>query len=297
MPKLRAGDSSPGVADVIDGDRFHLFGAHEDDYLHGPPGTMLGQRHGAVCRATGDGAIWIERVKPAEPATLKLPAARVLGADHRRLPEVGLSPDDCASGRTWRDIRYQERNHVGYLHFDFYNGAMSTSQCRRFQPGLPSGPGTPHQSHRVDGRPGSVVQRYRPGCCRSCSRPGPRVLARHQCHRRSDPGHHHYRLPPDLRRWAGNAGAGGVILALAADVVYARHGVVLNPRYQTMHLYGSEYWTYLLPRRVGDRQARTLTEACQPISTHTGQSIGLLDDVLPAPLSLFHHSVQARLRR
>ena len=49
----------------------------------------------------------------------------------------------------------------------------------------------------------------------------------------------------------GNAGAGGVILALAADQVWARPGVVLNPHYQGMSgLYGSEYWTYLLPKRV-----------------------------------------------
>ena len=50
----------------------------------------------------------------------------------------------------------------------------------------------------------------------------------------------------------GNAGAGGVFLALAADRVFARDGVVLNPHYKGMgNLYGSEYWTYLLPRRVG----------------------------------------------
>ena len=50
----------------------------------------------------------------------------------------------------------------------------------------------------------------------------------------------------------GNAGAGGAFLALAADRVYARDGVILNPHYKGMgNLYGSEYWTYLLPRRVG----------------------------------------------
>ncbi len=49
----------------------------------------------------------------------------------------------------------------------------------------------------------------------------------------------------------GNAGAGGVFLALAADRVWARDGVVLNPHYKNMgNLYGSEYWTYLLPRRL-----------------------------------------------
>src|SRR6266542_3960921 len=33
---------------------------------------------------------------------------------------------------------------------------------------------------------------------------------------------------------AGNAGAGGVFLALAADHVYAREGVILNPHYKGM---------------------------------------------------------------
>ena len=51
---------------------------------------------------------------------------------------------------------------------------------------------------------------------------------------------------------AGDAAAGGVPLALAADYVLAREDIVLNPYYQHMGgLYGSEYWTYLLPRRVG----------------------------------------------
>ena len=35
---------------------------------------------------------------------------------------------------------------------------------------------------------------------------------------------------------AGNAGAGGAILALAADLVFSRDGVVLDPHYRTMHL-------------------------------------------------------------
>ena len=50
----------------------------------------------------------------------------------------------------------------------------------------------------------------------------------------------------------GDAAAGGVPFALAADHVMAREDVVLNPYYRHMGgLYGSEYWTYLLPRRVG----------------------------------------------
>lgn len=64
----------------------------------------------------------------------------------------------------------------------------------------------------------------------------------------------------------GSAGAGGVMLALAADIVFARAGVVLNPHYKTMGLYGSEYWTYSLPRAVGSEVAHKLIEECLPIS-------------------------------
>ena len=54
-----------------------------------------------------------------------------------------------------------------------------------------------------------------------------------------------------LSALAGDAAAGGVPFALAADRVVAREDVVLNPYYQHMGgLYGSEYWTYLLPRRA-----------------------------------------------
>jgi putative two-component system protein, hydrogenase maturation factor HypX/HoxX len=66
---------------------------------------------------------------------------------------------------------------------------------------------------------------------------------------------------------SGNAGAGGAMLALAADYVLAREGVVLNPHYKGMGLYGSEYWTYTLPRRVGAAQAVAVTEGYRPIGT------------------------------
>jgi putative two-component system hydrogenase maturation factor HypX/HoxX len=49
----------------------------------------------------------------------------------------------------------------------------------------------------------------------------------------------------------GNAGAGGVAMALAADKVIVRDGSVLNMHYKNMGLYGSEYWTYSLPKRIG----------------------------------------------
>ena len=79
----------------------------------------------------------------------------------------------------------------------------------------------------------------------------------------------------------GSAGAGGVMLALAADKVLARDGIVLNPHYKGMGgLYGSEYWTYSLPKRVGPEKALELTERCLPVSVQEARSIGLIDDVI-----------------
>jgi putative two-component system protein, hydrogenase maturation factor HypX/HoxX len=63
----------------------------------------------------------------------------------------------------------------------------------------------------------------------------------------------------------GNAGAGGVFLAAACDYVFVSDRSVLNPHYKNMGLFGSEYWTYILPRRVGDVQAVRLTNNCLPI--------------------------------
>ena len=93
----------------------------------------------------------------------------------------------------------------------------------------------------------------------------------------------------------GNAAAGGVMLALAGDFVYGRAGIVLNPHYKGMgDLYGSEYWTYLLPKRVGEAQARELTEALQPISTRTAQRIGLLDDAFGEDVAKFCELIRER---
>jgi putative two-component system hydrogenase maturation factor HypX/HoxX len=79
---------------------------------------------------------------------------------------------------------------------------------------------------------------------------------------------------------AGNAAAGGLMLALAADQVWCRAGAVLNPHYQLMGLHGSEYWTYTLPRRVGAAEAARLTQACLPVTPAFALRTGLVDEVI-----------------
>ena len=96
----------------------------------------------------------------------------------------------------------------------------------------------------------------------------------------------------------GNAGAGGAMLALAADRVYARSGVVLNPHYRSMGgLFGSEYWTYTLPPRVGQRRALELTMSCQPIGTRAAREIGFIDDAFGADTGAFESELRERAKR
>ena len=82
-------------------------------------------------------------------------------------------------------------------------------------------------------------------------------------------------------------------LALAADYVVAREDVVLNPYYRHMGgLYGSEYWTYLLPRRVGARAGPPAHErAVHPIGSREAVEIGLLDAAFGATADGFRAQV------
>jgi putative two-component system hydrogenase maturation factor HypX/HoxX len=90
------------------------------------------------------------------------------------------------------------------------------------------------------------------------------------------------------------AGAGGAFLALAADEVWAHRGVVLNPHYKNMgNLYGSEYWTYLLPRRVGAEGAAALMQRRLPLGAAEAVRIGLIDRCVDAQAQAFEDGAVA----
>jgi putative two-component system hydrogenase maturation factor HypX/HoxX len=84
-------------------------------------------------------------------------------------------------------------------------------------------------------------------------------------------------------------------LALTADCVLGRSGIVLNPHYRNMgNLYGSEYWTYLLPRRVGAAKARALMARRLPLGMQEARSLGLIDDHAGPESVKFRALVDAR---
>jgi putative two-component system hydrogenase maturation factor HypX/HoxX len=278
VKKIRAADSNPGVLDDWFGELYYVFGAHEEDTLKGAPGTIVAQRDGAVCRATGDGAVWITHLKKKDGG-IKLPSALALRNKLQTVPDLPIRTFQKVKGRTYREIRYEEKGKVGYLHFDFYNGAMSTEQCIRLRKAIA-------EIKKRDIRVIVIM-----GGSDFWSN-GIHLNVIEHAQNPSDESWRNIVAMNDLVQEIllsdkqlvisaiqGNAGAGGVIMALAADRVYARNGIILNPHYKKMGgLYGSEYWTYLLPRRVGAEEAVTLTEECLPISTVRSKRIGLIDD-------------------
>jgi putative two-component system hydrogenase maturation factor HypX/HoxX len=82
LKKIRCADSFPGILDTLLGMQCYLYGAHTEDALKGIPGEIIATRDGAICLATGDGAMWITHLKQkgvdGQPS-FKLPATLVLG--------------------------------------------------------------------------------------------------------------------------------------------------------------------------------------------------------------------------
>lgn len=296
LRKIRAADGHPGVLDIIDDKHFHLFGGHPEARLRGRPGELLAQRNGAICRATVDGALWITHLKRQDSASeryFKLPATRALAHAGIRLdvPEVEIAVDaPVPEDHTYREIFYHEHAGVGYLRFAFYNGAMSTSQCMRLREAYAHARAQQHTKVIVLLGGDDYFSNG---------------IHLNEIEAAEDPAEESWRnlhAIDDLVRdivetdshlvisaMAGDAAAGGVPLALAADYVCAREDIVLNPYYQHMGgLYGSEYWTYLLPRRVGPVRAARLTgPPFRALGTSEAVRIGLLDAAFGMDLADF----------
>ena len=181
--RLRAADSQPGVRDELLGAPWFLHGGHPEDTLTGAPGTLLATRCGAICRATGDGAVWIPELRPprspGEPGTFKLPATLALGDRLPPLPELPAPLDPGQGPRTWSDIRYREDGPVGFLGFSFPGGAMSTDHCRRLLDAYRHACSRPTSVLVLGGAPRLLLQRHPPERHRGRGRPRRGVLGQH----------------------------------------------------------------------------------------------------------------------
>jgi putative two-component system protein, hydrogenase maturation factor HypX/HoxX len=282
--RIRAADGSPGVRTALCGVPLSVFDAHPGPTLAGEPGGIVLRGHDAVLVRTGDGSVWVGQVRTVDGA--KLPATVALDREVRGVPELLRPFGDSHAGDGRRPLTYRRHGDVGVLGVDFYNGAMSTDHCRRFVAALRHATQQPTKVLLIQG--GDVFSN------------GIHLNVIHAAASPSLEAWRNINAIDDVCReiitctnqlvvvsMRGSAGAGGVMLALGADRVIARDGVVLNPHYGTMGLYGSEYWTYVLPRRVGAATAAELTEQCLPIGAREATRIGLVDDVIGASPSDF----------
>ncbi|MCW5667171.1 MAG: hydrogenase maturation protein [Piscinibacter sp.] len=292
LRKVRSADGHPGVADTLFGRACRLHDVHPATPAalarapHGAPGDLLARRGPALLRRTVDGAVWIGHVRLG---ALKLAATRAFAAEAAALPELAVPLQRDAE--EWDELHYAETGpdgaRVGWLRFVFHNGAMSTRQCERLRDALCSLRARPVHLLVLAGGSDFFSNGIHLHDIEACAeQPGDSAAdaSWRNIQAMNDVVHELLTLDDRLTvaLLSGNAGAGGCFLAFAADLVWAHEGVVLNPHYKNMgNLYGSEYWTYTLPRRAGAR-GDGLMQRRLPIGAREAAALGLVDAVLGA---------------
>lgn len=282
LRKIDAADGFPGVADQFFGQPCHLFDAWPEAKLRGSPGEIIARRETALCRATVDGAVWIGHVK--RPGGIKLPATVAFDTESVAVPEVSLAGWWSADHATWQDIRYEEVGGVGFLHFEFYNGAMGSRQCQRLREAFLWATQRPTRVIVLRGGRDFWSNGIHLNLIENAESPADESWV--NINAIDDLAEAIIRCETHLTVAAlsGNAGAGGCFLARACDQVWVREGVVLNPHYKNMgNLYGSEFWTYLLPPRVGCEGAMKIMRHRLPMLADEAVRCGFYDAALPAP--------------
>jgi putative two-component system hydrogenase maturation factor HypX/HoxX len=295
LRKIAAADGFPGVADQMFGEPCHLYDAHAESSIRGgQPGDIIARCETALLRATADGAVWIGHVR-RHANGIKLPAALAFAEHTNDVPELPLAGWWAVEGQMWQDIAYREVHGVGYLHFEFYNGAMGTQQCRRLLQAYQWALTRPTRVLVLMGGADFWSNGIHLNLIEHAESPADESWA--NINAMNDLAEAIIRTESHLTVAAlqGNAGAGGCFLARAADRMWLRDGVLLNPHYKNMgNLYGSEYWTYLLPPRVGEEGARAIMRNRLPLTAQAAVECGFADARLPGDSAAFLVEVARR---
>ncbi|GGU07256.1 enoyl-CoA hydratase-related protein [Nocardioides albus] len=288
--RIAAADGAPGAPATVDGRRFCLFDAATtpDEHADVKPGTIVGVDTDAVAFATGEGTLWVGYAATLEKKRgPKLPAAWVLDARHAPFAEM---PETLA------ETTYERDGDVGYLTLRSYSGAMHTRQCRRMTDAVRKALVEDTKILVVRGTEHAFSNGIHLGVIEAAQDPAAEAwdniraidelcLAIAEAEQLT------------IAAFTANAGAGGVMAGLCADVTVARAGVVLNPYYD-MGIFGSELHTWGLPSRVGDELADQLLGAKLPISATEARRIGMVSDLGPRDAAEFDGWLRdlARLR-
>jgi len=285
LRKIWSADGNPGALGEIQGKKLRLFNAHLDETMNGRadamklrPGEIIGQRNDAICIKTKDSAIWIGHLKRDDH--IKLPAMYYLRSQNiQKLPEESLFIEGEPQG--YQEIFCNVKDEIATVNFRFLNGAMNTDQCKRLKAALEII--AKRQDVKIVVLKGSknyfsnginlnTIQAANDLPQESWNN----INAINDCVKSV------FSMTDKVTvaYIEGNAGAGGAMMPLAADFVFVNPGSVLNPHYKGMGLYGSEYWTYFLTRRVGNETALKLTEELHPVLGRNMISTGMVDRVI-----------------
>lgn len=291
LRKIASADGTPGIRDRICGRDVYLHNASKADLPAGRAvaGQPIARSETSVALATRDGAIWIGHVRSAGVAgAIKLPAARVLADVLDHLP--------LAAGPA--DISYEEADRVGFLRFPFLNGAMGVEACSRLKTAFDAALNCQTRVIVLMGGPDFWSN-------------GLDLNEIEAANTAADQSWQNINAIDDLSEsivratgrlviaaLCGNAGAGGVFLARAADEVWARRGVILNPHYKDMgNLYGSELWTYLLPKFAGEASVQSIMQSRLPMGVTEANRLGLVNRIIESTRSDFDAEVALKARQ
>jgi putative two-component system hydrogenase maturation factor HypX/HoxX len=282
--RIAAADGAPGAPAELNGQGYCLFdAAATEEHTGAEPGTIIGRDADAIAFATGQGVLWV-----GYAATLdrkrgpKLPAAMVI--DPKDAP---FKPVPAALAET----TYRREGDIGYLQIRSYNGAMHTEQCRRLTQAVEKAlaedtrllvlTGTEHAFSNgihlgvIDAAPDPAAEAWDninaiDDLCEAVAGADQLTVA----------------------AFTANAGAGGVMAGLCADVTVARDGVVLNPYYD-MGIFGSELHTWSVADRIGPKAAARLLGDKLPISASEAAHMGLIGAVGPRDWDEFQRWLRA----
>jgi putative two-component system protein, hydrogenase maturation factor HypX/HoxX len=306
LRRVRSADSAPGTVATLFGKPCRLFDVHPATaatLVRAPadaPGAAVARRGPALLLRTADGAgLWVGHVRREQASSnahghaddsappLKLAATRAFATEAAGLPELAVPLQRDAA--EWDELHYAEHGppgaRVGWLTFTFHNGALSERQARRLIDALRHARSRDTQVLVLAGGTdffSNGIHLHEIEAAAFEAGDSAADASWRAIQAIDDVALEIITLTDRLTVAAlhGNAGAGGCFLALAADRVWAHAGVVLNPHYKNMgNLYGSEYWTYLLPRRIGASAAQTVMQQRLPLGAHTAKAAGLVDEV------------------
>ncbi|CAG8626427.1 11351_t:CDS:1 [Dentiscutata erythropus] len=293
LRKIRAADSQPGVKAEIDLNnkkitRF-LYDAHNEKTINKDlmayPGKVLAKQDDAICIATKDGAFWVSQLRSpktqTDPYPFKLPATIQLGELSENTPII--NPNQTLTTPTldtFQEISFESFGSYGVLHFNFYNGAMSTSQCERLLKAIKQCQKMPIKGLILAGGENIWSNGINLNVIQHAANPS--IEAWKNIKAINEVVKEIIKLTNIITVSAvqANAGAGGVYLALATDFSFVKPGVVLNPHYKNMGLYGSELHTYTATKRIDTFILKQIKENAKPIIAVEAIEIGLFDNLI-----------------